>query len=49
MKMPYLIAARLSVADAEPSPLGQVRALGDAALIRWPGKQFSSLALRLFS
>ena len=40
--MPYVIAVRLSVAEAEPSPLGQARALEDAALIRWHGKEFSS-------
>lgn len=49
--MPYVIAvrlSRLSVAElhkAESSLLGQVKALGDAVLIRWHGKQFSSLAL----
>lgn len=47
-KTPYVIAVRLSVAEAESSPLGQVRTLGDAALIRWLGKRFPSLALRLF-
>ena len=39
------IAVRLSVAEAESSRLGQVRALGDAALIRWHGEWFSLLAL----
>ena len=46
-KTPYVSAVRLSVAEAESSLLGQVRALGDAALIRCHGKRFSSLALRL--
>lgn len=46
-KMPYVIAVRLSVAEAESSLLGQARALGDAALIRRHGKRFSSLSSRL--
>ena len=35
------------MAEAESSRSGQVRALGDAALIRWHGEWFSLLALWL--
>ena len=43
-KMPDMIAARLSAAEAESSLSGQVGPVGDAALIRGQGEQFSSLA-----
>lgn len=36
------------MAEAESSRPGQVRALGDAALIRWHGKLFSSLGLKAY-